>query len=89
MFIRDVFGFGLGVRRRRVARRDRVAGSSYTRIVVARQGKRYRLQVRVQTTPPESKDVQVTVKLPAGGRRQPELVGRFRQEVSGVATSQE
>ena len=54
-----------------------VADSSYTQIVVIRQGRRYRLQVRVETTPPDFKDVQVTVTLPAGGRRQPEFVGRF------------
>ena len=54
-----------------------VADSSYRGIVVVRDGKRHRLQVRVQTTQPDSKDVQVTVTLPADGRRQPELVGRF------------
>lgn len=54
-----------------------VADSSYTQIVVVRQGKRYRLQVRIQATLPDPKNVQVTVTLPAGGRRQPELVGRF------------
>ena len=54
-----------------------VADSAYSGIVVVRDGKRHRLQVRVQTTQPDSKDLQVTVKLPAGGRRQPELAGRF------------
>ncbi len=66
-----------------------VANSSYSGIVVVRNGKRHRLQVRVQTTQPDSEDLQVTVKLPAGGRRQPELAGTLRQEISGVATSQE
>ena len=54
-----------------------IADSAYRGSVVVRDGKKHRLQVRVQTTQPDSQDLQVTVKLPAGGRRQPELVGRF------------
>ncbi len=54
-----------------------VANSSYRGIGVVRDGERHRLQVRVQTTQLDSKDLQVTVTLPADGRRQPELGGRF------------
>ena len=54
-----------------------VADSSYTRIVVVRDGETHRLQVRVQRNQSDSKDVQVTVKLPAGGRGRPEFVRRF------------
>ena len=61
-----------------------VADSSYTRIVAGGDGKKkHRLRVRVEMKQPGSKDVQVTVTLPGGGRWQPELTKRF------VKTSQE
>ena len=54
-----------------------VADSSYTQIVVVRDGKKHRVQVRVQRTQPDAEDVQVTVKLRARGRWHPEILRRF------------
>ena len=54
-----------------------LADGSYTGVVVVRDGKKHRLRVRVQRNRANSKDVEVTVTLPAGGRSQPELVKRF------------
>ncbi len=59
-----------------------VADRSYTGIVVVRDGKKHRFRVRVQRNRAHSKDVQVTVTLPAGGRSQPELVKRFVKKPS-------
>jgi hypothetical protein len=54
-----------------------VADSSYSQLVVVKQGKKYRLQVRVHTTRADSAGVEVMVKLSGGGRWRPELVRRF------------
>ncbi len=54
-----------------------VADSAYTQLVVVRLGRKYRLQVRVQTTQPDAKHVEVMVRLPGGGRWEPEFVRRF------------
>ena len=56
-------------------------------IVVVRGGKTHRLQVRVQRNQPDSKDVQITVKLPAGDRWHPELVRRFVKKSQGAVSS--
>ncbi len=55
----------------------RVVDSAFTRLVVGRDGKKHQLQVRVQMKQRDSQDIQVTVTLPAGGRRQPELIQCF------------
>jgi hypothetical protein len=56
-------------------------------IVVVRDGKTHRLQVRVQRNQSDSKDVQVTVKLPARGRWHPEFVRRFVKKSQGALSS--